>query len=410
MGVRSRAKAAVVIVGVGVMGALASAPAHGQGGMSLDVHGFVSQGALLSTGNDYLARSQRGSVEFFEAGINVSTEVVDKLRVGLQLFTRDLGPIGDYNIALDWAYLDYRFREWLGLRAGRIKLPFGLYNEYSDVDSARLWVLLPQAMYPTRSRDLLLAQTGFSLYGSGPLGPVGALDYQLSFGTINWESSDNPAITNIDSQYVAAGQVFYRPPVPGLRLGGSALFIGVDIDFKFSPAESEMLRMRGVVGPDFMGDLKYELQNLHLLVASLEYAAHGWLIAAEYGRWLGQAKVTPPLPGFANDMNDERFYGMVAYRLTSWFEAGGYYAVHFPDADDRGGANLTRFRTAHRAFQRDLSLSLRFDINEHWLFKLEGHYMVGTADLNSDEISRSGGYADLDRSWTIFLAKTTLSF
>src|SRR5687768_171548 len=139
---------AAFMVGL-VSGWLLPAPAQAQGwGAEVEVHGFVSQGAVLSTGNDYLVRSQRGSVEFFEAGLNLSTEVADRLRVGIQLFARDLGSLGDYSAKVDWAYLDYRWRRWLGLRAGRIKLPFGLYNEFSDIDSARLPILLPQSVYP----------------------------------------------------------------------------------------------------------------------------------------------------------------------------------------------------------------------------------------------------------------------
>ena len=55
---------------------------------------------------------------------------------------------------------DYRFKDWLGIRAGRVKIPFGLYNDSSDVDSARVPILLPQSLYPTLNRDFLLAQTG----------------------------------------------------------------------------------------------------------------------------------------------------------------------------------------------------------------------------------------------------------
>ncbi len=149
---------------------------------AIELHGFVSQGAFLSTENDYLGRSERGSFEFLEAAINVSSEVADRLRIGVQLFTRDLGPIGNYALTLDWAYLGYRFRDWLGLRAGRIKIPFGLYNEFNDVDAARLPILLPQGVYSSRNRDFFLAQTGFSLDGTAALRGAGVLDYQVFAG------------------------------------------------------------------------------------------------------------------------------------------------------------------------------------------------------------------------------------
>jgi hypothetical protein len=385
-----------------------AAPARAEQTSAVEVHGFVSQGALLSTGNNYLAHSRRGSLEFFEAAVNVSTEVADRLRVGLQLFARDLGPIGDYSATVDWAYLDYRWREWLGLRAGRIKLPFGLYNEFSDVDSARLPVLLPQSMYPVRSRDFLLAQTGFSLYGSRSAGAAGGFDYQLALGTIFLSAAGNPTVARIDSKYVAAAQAYWRTPLSGLRLGGSALELGLTFDIKVDPALAEMLRMMGAAPPDFDGTVKAAFNHVRLLVGSLEYAAEGWLLAAEYGRWRGDVKATPPLPGFASTINDERFYGMLARRLTSWFEAGGYYSVHFVDAADRTGSkDPVRFAVPHRAYQRDLALSLRFDINDNWLFKLEGHYLVGTAELDATDLAATGTLA---RTWALFLAKTTLSF
>src|SRR5678810_917248 len=66
----------------------AEAPPVALAGVQL--HGFVSQGAFITTSNNYLGRSTHGSAEFTEAALNVSSEVADRLRVGLQLFTRDV--------------------------------------------------------------------------------------------------------------------------------------------------------------------------------------------------------------------------------------------------------------------------------------------------------------------------------
>jgi hypothetical protein len=394
-----------VLLALGVAGGTrAWASDDGDSSAGVQVHGFVSQGAFLSTGNDYLGHSRRGTLELFEAGVNLSTEVIDRLRVGVQFFTRDLGPIGDYSAKVDWAYLDYRFSEWLGLRAGRIKLPFGLYNEYSDIDSARLPVLLPQSVYPVRNRDFLLAQTGLSLYGNLRVGEGGGFDYQLALGTIHLDPGGNPTIREIDNEYAAAAQLFWRP-ITGLRLGASALQLGLVINVTLDAMTVAALRAMGAVPDDFSGAVSYDFEKLRLLVGSIEYTAHGWLFAAEYARWRGKVKLTPPVVAVPPEMKDERFYGMVAYRLSRWFEAGSYYSVHFVDTSDRRGQG-TRFMPAHRAYQRDLALSLRFDLNEHWLVKLEGHYLVGTAGLIAAEVTG----APLARVWSLFLAKTTLTF
>ena len=46
----------------------------------LQVHGFVSQGFIKSTGNNYLADSKRGSFELTEAALNFTDSLTDRLR------------------------------------------------------------------------------------------------------------------------------------------------------------------------------------------------------------------------------------------------------------------------------------------------------------------------------------------
>lgn len=374
---------------------------------SVEIHGFISQGALISTANDYLGHSARGSVEFFEAGVAVSTEVWDRLRIGLQLFTRDLGPFGDYALHLDWGYIDYQWRSWLGVRVGRVKLPFGLYNEYSDIDSARTAVLMPQSVYPTVNRDLLLAQTGGDIYGTIGLGPGGMLDYQLFAGTIFIDTADSAAITSVDVPYVAGGQIFWRTPLPGLRLGGS--FIASEFDFHLTvDAETTAkLIMAGVVPMGFTGAYTASLDNIRLWVASIEYTRERLLIAAEYARWHFSLRSEIPALVPSREDDSERFYGLVTYRFADWLEVGGYYSVHFLDVNDRSGTGTRFAARPAQAYQKDLAASVRLDINEHWLVKLEAHFIDGIGDLRSADTANT---AELQDQWGLFLAKTTLSF
>jgi hypothetical protein len=377
----------------------------------LDVHGFVSQGAFLSTGNNYLGHSVRGSVELFEAGINFSTEPIEKLRVGLQLFTRDVGPIGNYTMGLDWAYLDYRVNPSFGVRAGRIKLPFGLWNEVADIDSARLPILLPQGIYPILSRDFLVAQTGFSLYGSPSLGRAGELDYQLFFGTLFIRASDlssgSSQITNIDTKAVAGGQLMWRPPVEGLRLGGSVLYGNLAFDVTLDPATTAAFIAAGLAPAGFDGVVTLGIDPAWLSVGSIEYLTGPWSLTAEYSRWDQHATSSIPAliaPGTA-DTDSERFYGMAAYRFGDHLEAGAYYSVKSLDVHDRDGSGPAYATNRNRAFQRDLAATVRWDVNDAWLWKLEGHFMDGFADLSEqDENSSPTEY------WGLFLVKTTVSF
>ena len=371
---------------------------------AVQLHGFVSQGAFLTTSNNYLGNSTHGSAEFTEAALNVSSEVADRLRVGLQLFTRDVGPIGDYKLTLDWAFLDYRFKEWLGMRAGRVKMPFGLYNEVNDVPGGRLPILLPQSIYPVSSRDFLLALTGASLYGSPRLGEYGTLDYQVFFGTIFIDLGDSPEFIGAHTHRAGGAQALWRTPIEGLRVGPSFLNVKLDFDFQLDQMTIDQLVMNGSVPPDFDGRAQLRLHDANLLIGSVEYDIHRWLFAAEYSRYFIHAETTPPglLPG-DEDTVSERFYALVSHRPTEQLSVGGYASFQFNDVDNRSGEGLP---VPHSAYQQDYAATGRYDVNEFWLFKLEAHLLRGTALL-----SRADNAGDPpEKTWAMFLAQTVLSF
>jgi hypothetical protein len=356
------------------------------GSFSVQTHGFVSQGFMLSTRNNYLAKSKRGSAEFSEVGLNFTAPVTEQLRLGVQLFSRDLGPIGNYEVKADWFYLDYRFADWLGFRAGRIKLPFGLYNEINDVDSARVPILLPQSIYPTQSRDYLLAQTGGELYGRLDIGAAGALDYRAYGGTIYLDTQQTPGspvtLLDLGVPYVVGGRLLWEAPLDGLRLGGSVQALRLDT-----------VLLQGTTQIDWK-------LPVVLWVASLEYALGDLLLSTEYSRWRIRSRSDHPevIPNMT--LESERGYVMASYRVSDWLQPGAYYSLWFPNTDDRKG---------REAQQHDLASTLRFDVDEHWLFKLEGHYMVGTAGLTS-ALNEGRPTSTLTRRWVAVFLKTTAYF
>lgn len=353
----------------------------------VQLHGFVSQGLILTTDNNYLAESERGSLEFAEVGLNVTASVSQRLRVGMQLFARDLGPVGDYRATVDWFYLDYRWKDWLGVRAGRVKLPFGLYNDVADIDAAHGVVLLPQSVYPAQNRNFLLAQTGLELYGYRDLDRAGALDYRLYAGTIFLEVDDQPGapyeIVSLTVPYVVGGRLLWEPPVEGLRVGASVQALRLDSELQFEmPATPIEVDLPAV-----------------LWVGSVEYTRSSWLLAAEYSRWYVQLESSAPMLFPESESVSERAYALAAYRANAWLQAAMYYSVLYPDVDDRSGRD---------AQQHDVALTLRFDVNLNWLVKLEAHYMHGTAALSSSLNDEPA--SELAPDWGVLLAKTTAYF
>lgn len=371
--------------------------------LGIQIHGFASPGFLLSTGNNYLAKTKRGSPEFAEVGLNFTRAFGDQLTTGIQLFSRDLGPIGNYSAKLDWFYVDYHPRDWFGIRAGRIKIPFGLYNEFNDVDAARVSVLLPQSIYPIENRDFLLAQTGGEVYGHLLLGPVGAVDYRLYGGTIFLETTSSPGqpydLVSLDNPYVFGGRILYAPPIEGLRLGGSVQVLRLDARLLFDPKVYAPLQTAGALPQSFDGRVDIEIPAL-LWVASAEFVSQGLQLAAEYSRWHVESRSDTPALFPESNTTSERMYAMVSYVTTPWLTPGAYYSILYADVDKRSG---------RAAYQRDAALTFRFDLTEHWLVKLEGHYMSGTAALRSN-LNGDRPLSQLDKDWFLLAAKTTAYF
>jgi hypothetical protein len=354
----------------------------------LQIHGFVSQGFLFSSANNYLANSSKGSFEFSEVGLNFTMPATDRLRLGVQLFSRDLGPTGDYRAVLDWYYLDYHWNDWLGVRAGRVKVPFGLYNDSADIDSARTAVLLPQSVYPAESRDYLLAQTGVEVYGYSSIGGLGGLDYRLYTGTLFIEppkpGSTPFTVLNYTVPWLAGGRLLWSPPLEGLRLGASV----------------EILKLEGdLLGPAPIGKFAFTVPAT-LWVASAEYVVRDWLFAAEFSRWVVKLESSKPSVLPESSTTSQRAYALATYRINSWLQAGGYYSIYYPDFQHREGQD---------EMQLDGALTVRFDVNANWLIKLEGHYVHGTAAL-SPSLNRDQPLRSLQPDWALFAVKTTAYF
>ncbi len=363
---------------------------------NVDIHGFISQGYFQTDHNDFFENSSDGTFEFNEMGLNFGTMLADKLKLGIQFFARDVCSIGNDEIVVDWAYADYRWKQWLGLRVGRTKAAMGLYNEYRDVDMLRTGILLPQAVYIEHLRDSLLAINGVGIYGKINLKMAGQLQYQFHTGEMNISADGGtadvieglgfPDITGIDVNKAFVLGLKWSTPVPGLLLGISQAKVN-------SETHS---------GPS----MTVEYQPYEAIVYSIEYVWYDMIIAAE----MNKSSIDPILvvDNVESPMDQENQLGRyisVAYRFTDWFEAMIAYSEFYEDADDMDG-NDNPEGYEWWGWQKDWTLSLRFDVNENWLIKFEGHLVNGITQVLSTYMLESEGKED----WNMIAAKVTYSF
>jgi hypothetical protein len=359
----------------------------------IEFHGFASQGFIDSTSYNYLGESKIGSFEFTEVGINALFNPFPRTRIMAQAFAYDVGQAGKYDAVLDYALAEYTFNDYIGIRAGRVRRPQGIYNDIQDVDLGRTFILLPQGIYDARWRDFYVALDGGELFGTLPLKAAGSLEYDFYGGLIHPSldggvadeiSDELPPSTHLDeinSPLTVGGQLWWNTPVDGLRLGAGGAFVS---GFQYT------LTTQTPLGPI---DTIDRLNSLGLQY-SAEYLWKKWTFQTEY-LLLHDGSRTG-----GSDSRIFSWYASAEYRFNKWLEAGGYYTEYYDNTIEGGPV------TPSDAYQKDAAVALRFDLTDWWIFKVEGHYIRGTALLQDNEINPIRS----DNGWWMIAVKTTISF
>ncbi len=411
---------------------LAGAAVAGSPGDPLQINGFVSQGYLNTWDNNYLIpRSVNGSAEFTEVAITVVAQPQDKLRVGIQFLARNFGDTGNDFVSVDWAYGDYRWRDWMGVRLGKVKMPFGFYNEGRDVDMLRTSIFLPQSIYNETMRDFMLAYEGIGAYGNFGLGGLGEGEYHVFGGTLNvpdptrgfWRQVYNTAGESLEDEigrivsedlgapatadfsqntdqvvsfpWIYGGAITWNTPLEGLRLGAS----GLQGRFNFQGnVHYNVLVDRGAGNLDYLPvTLRMdETTNInHIAVFGAEYLRDRWGLASEYYHEnIGSGSAA-----------SYGWYIQADWQAADRWALGAYYSLAQGDGEDIEALGLPDYYN----WQKDLTLSLRVDLTDHWLFKIEHHTIDGVSMASRRSLDEELS-APLEQRWGMFSAKTTFHF
>ncbi|MDZ4800216.1 MAG: hypothetical protein SGI92_18825 [Bryobacteraceae bacterium] len=354
-------------------------------GRNVQVHSFGSQGFIYSNDNNYLTmKTTSGSFAFSDMGANVSTQLTDKLRIGAQLYTRNVGKIGNWSPELDWASLDYRFRDWLGFRGGKVKTVVGLFNDTQDLEFLHTWALLPTSVYSIDARGDTIAHLGIDLYGSLSLKRLGGLAYtvyggkrpsDMEGGFVYGLSTSSLVTTPQGPVYVAAigkkiesygGPVFgadlrWNTPLKGLLLGASYMQLDTTTKGYYLSNRSPYVN-RTLVNRLNAFYIQYTVGNL---------ALNGEYRKENRDTLYNSANGSMAAPSIRNSRQG---YVSASYRLAKWLEVGTYHSRfvlnwHLNHGDPR-----------NHIF--DQAVTARFDLKSYLHLKVEGHFTDG-AMINS---------------------------
>ena len=373
-------------------------------GTNVQVGGFFSQGWLDGTNNNFPTSDNGGTWDFREEGFNASTTVGSHLRIGAQIFAQKLGNIGNDQVKLDWADADYNFSPLFGLRAGRVKFPKGLYGEALDLDMVRPFVFLPSAVYNPVLRDFSSSFNGGMAYGSFNVGKSNSFDYEVFYGYIPMTPNEGVAnfynstglytasgLTGIKMNSTEGGQLTWNTPISGLKAVYSYSF--------FSD-----LRTDGPFAAYAPVNLHTNIDRLTYTTYSVEYLRDAWTFATEFQRTAGNVSYEAPplLPPVSNGVNWTGWYVSAARRLGEKWELGSYYGVLQDDVNSVPGSTPSQY-------QHDLDFSVRYNVNDHMIVKLECHDIDGTYQVfNTAQIPNPA--SKLKNHSEVFAVKTTLFF
>jgi hypothetical protein len=377
-------------VAAGILAALTlSICLHAQefklGSKTVQVHGFGTQGFVHTNDNNWLTMntSKLGSGEFTDFGANASTQITDRFRVGAQFYDRNVGQLGKWHPQLDWAYADYRFAPWLGVRGGKVKTVMGLYNDTQDVDTAHTFALLPQSVYPTDMRDATLAHIGGDIYGTIKAQKLGKFSYTGFVGDqLQSIYGGYPYLLQIHGIYIDktggltyGGDLRWQTPVKGLLAGVSYEGNHVRNTGQLNPSVA-------LGGPNVMVPYWEQARSQFTKTIYGTYSHGNLRIDSEYKYFWRDFTIFDGQ--FLALIGTHGWYPSAAYRVNKWSEFGGYYS-HFDEnwiVTVPGQVQAPSASDPSRHIY-DKVITARFDLYTHWYVKAEGHFMDGNAAGNN---------------------------
>jgi hypothetical protein len=333
--------------------------------LNIQIHGYATQGFLYTTENNiFTTNSSDGSPAWTEAVVSLSSQPIPKLRLAVQARYFLLGNYGN-NITLDYAMADYKVNGMLGFRVGKVKTPWGLFNEIQDIDPSYLWALLPAGIYPIDSRSSFLAHFGGVVYGAFPASKkFGKLEYRAFGGEGIYSPKDGYFVGQEEAGFnlpnniqgpLYGGALHWRTPIAGLMVGASGLK---------DTTWSAMYTGNGGATTGTQTLFSNTQPNYFAI-----YEKNKLMVAYEYERsWGNQLVQLPETPDSWLRNDDRSWYAMASYKVTSKLTAGAYrsYNSDHQDVLDSG------------RYSHDWVVSGRYDFSEFFYAKAEEHFIRGT--------------------------------
>ncbi|RKD84723.1 hypothetical protein [Kushneria marisflavi] len=368
---------------------------------TVQAHGFMSQALIISRHNDFFGPSTQdgGSLQYTEVGANVSMRPTNNLLISAQVLSRRAGDDNEnYEPRLDYGLLDYQLlannHRSAGFQIGRIKHPYGLYNQTRDIAFTRPGILLPQSIYFDRTRSFGLSSDGVLLYEEERLSN-GILYFYVGGGLPNFGSDAENALSfpgdnspSMDGSYSTLGQIRYEHEGGKVVLALSAADVNANFDTKNAS----------------VGNGKFKFQPIAL---SAQYNSADWSLTTEYA--LRRRKISGlDVSELNRDVVGDSWYLQYDRRLFEDWRWLVRYDVMANNWRDRSGKQYENDNhgPAYSRFARDLTLGLKWQPQPNLLLSTEYHHVDGTGWIPPSDNKTS----DTERYWDMMMFQASFLF
>ncbi len=368
---------------------------------SVQIHGFLSQGFIHTSDNNFFGNSDDSvSTDFRELGLNGSWKILSDLQVAMQVVWRDAGDTDEAGFRIDYGLANYNLysseSSLLSIRAGRVPTPLGFYNDTRDVAATRPTILLPQSIYFDINRNLALSADGGYLYGEHR---TDYGEFTLNIGIVNPRMDDpdfnqqilrgSPGAMEGDTSWVTRLGYEWESEIGGIRLALT------------------YANFRGNYQPESGAVLQAGSFALDPLILSAQYNAEKWSLTWEYAlRRLDFNDFAPnPDIGFTG----QSYYIQGTYKFTDALEGIIRYDDLIWDVDDPHGDILSAqtggLVVNHSRFAQDWTFGLRYEILPSLMLSAEYHRVNGTGWLSPLE-NQNG----ITQHWDLYTTMISYSF
>ncbi len=369
-------------------------------------HGFLSQSFVATDENDFLGNSSSGSFKFNSAGLNASYKPMPSLHLSVQGLYKQIGNAEPKGTQLDFAIIDWAalssFDHGAGLRLGRLKNPYGFYNETRDVAATRPSILLPESIYVDYLQAIFHSMDSVGVYYRSEH-EAGTFSFDTNYGKpilnddiVNTMMGGNEVSGDIESERGIFSRLMFENAAGLWRTGLSYIWFNAEYKDGYP----------GPTAPLFLLDGEIEVEQL-VLSAELNLGKVSFTTEA----FRRNFQIRDAFALSLGDVYDKAlgYYFQTTVRPTDYFDAYLRLDQVYYDKDDKQGkAYAASGRGAyHTAATRDVAIGMSYKPSFSWSFSMEYHIVDGTYWLPNLE---NPDVAGQQKHWNMFLAQVAYRF